>query len=136
MHQYSYAENSMDKRFWWATVHGVTKSPTTEHSTHSSCRQQQQGLLQPFSVCINHLLNNFFFSSAEITVKPQNSLVYRIDMYKIKLFAHLYFFQNRAFQALMCMWVSGYLVKRQILQIRDRACESVFPSQSQGYSCC
>ena len=25
---YSYLENSMDRRAWWATVHGVTKSQT------------------------------------------------------------------------------------------------------------
>ena len=26
--QYSCLENSMDREAWWATVHGVTKSPT------------------------------------------------------------------------------------------------------------
>ena len=26
--QYSYLENSMDRRAWWATVHGVAKSRT------------------------------------------------------------------------------------------------------------
>ena len=26
--QYSFLENSMDKRAWWATVHGVAKSQT------------------------------------------------------------------------------------------------------------
>ena len=26
--QYSCLENSMDRRAWWATVHGVTKSQT------------------------------------------------------------------------------------------------------------
>jgi len=26
--QYSFLENPMDKRAWWATVHGVTKSQT------------------------------------------------------------------------------------------------------------
>ena len=26
--QYSCLENSMDRGAWWATVHGVTKSPT------------------------------------------------------------------------------------------------------------
>ena len=25
-HQYSYLENSMDRRAWWATVHGIAKS--------------------------------------------------------------------------------------------------------------
>ena len=27
-HQYSCLENSMDRRGWWATVHGVAKSQT------------------------------------------------------------------------------------------------------------
>jgi len=26
--QYSYLENSMDRRAWWATVHGIAKSQT------------------------------------------------------------------------------------------------------------
>ena len=32
--QYSCLENPMDRRAWWATVHGVTKNQT-ELSTHS-----------------------------------------------------------------------------------------------------
>ena len=28
--QYSCLENPMDQRAWWATVHGVTKSPTRQ----------------------------------------------------------------------------------------------------------
>ena len=37
--QYSCLENSMYRRAWWATVHGVTKSPTQlirqHHNTHT-----------------------------------------------------------------------------------------------------
>ena len=29
--QHSCLENSMDRRAWWTTVHGVTESDTTEH---------------------------------------------------------------------------------------------------------
>ena len=28
--QYSFLENSMDRRAWWATVHGITESNMTE----------------------------------------------------------------------------------------------------------
>ena len=31
-HQYSCLGNPMDRRTWWATVHGVTESDTTEHA--------------------------------------------------------------------------------------------------------
>ena len=30
--QYSCLENSMDREVWWATVHRVTESDTTEHT--------------------------------------------------------------------------------------------------------
>ena len=33
--QYSYLENSTDRGAWWATVHGIAKSDTTEQLTHT-----------------------------------------------------------------------------------------------------
>ena len=35
--QYSCLENSMEKRAWWATVHGVTKSQTQLSDYHTQC---------------------------------------------------------------------------------------------------
>ena len=42
--QYFFLENLMDRRAWWATVHGVCKeSNTTEHlSTHTRCSLKKQ----------------------------------------------------------------------------------------------
>ena len=33
--QYSYLENSVDRGAWWATVHGIAKLATTEHTAYN-----------------------------------------------------------------------------------------------------
>ena len=44
--QHSFLENPMDRRAWWATVHGVAKNRTclrTEHSTaHTSVKKKKK----------------------------------------------------------------------------------------------
>ena len=35
--QYSYLENSVDRRAWWATVHGVAESDRTDHACMHTC---------------------------------------------------------------------------------------------------
>ena len=42
--QYSCLENPMDREVWWATVHGVTESDTTEQlSPHIVCDRRNKG---------------------------------------------------------------------------------------------
>ena len=40
--QYSFPENPLDRGAWWATVHAVSKSDTTEHA-HLLQRVQLRG---------------------------------------------------------------------------------------------
>ena len=51
--QYFLLENLMDRRAWWATVHGVCKeSNTTEHlSRHTRCSLKKQQLTAYVTVC-------------------------------------------------------------------------------------
>ena len=41
--QYSGLENSMDRRAWWATVHGVAKSWTRLRNLHFTSHTQEEG---------------------------------------------------------------------------------------------
>ena len=46
--QYSYLENSMDRRVWWATAHGVAKNGTQlSDKAHKHCYSQR--ISTPFS---------------------------------------------------------------------------------------
>ena len=42
--QYSCLQNSKDRKVWWATVHGITKSQTTESLTLLLFFQKKQGI--------------------------------------------------------------------------------------------
>ena len=45
--QYSYLENPMDRRAWWATVHGVEKAEATVHvHTHPVSQMRKLKLQQ------------------------------------------------------------------------------------------
>ena len=60
--QYYCMENPMDRGVWQATVHGVTKSDTTERRSYMQLSLQHYGPLRP--ACINSspvVLNSFHF---------------------------------------------------------------------------
>ena len=38
--QYSCLKNPIDRGAWWATIHGVAESYTTEHSTHYTASEE------------------------------------------------------------------------------------------------
>ena len=44
--QYSCLENPLNRRAWWATVHGVAKSQTQLSNKHNTIRQSQTNFLQ------------------------------------------------------------------------------------------
>ena len=44
--QYPFQENPMDRGAWWAIVHGVGESDTTEATEHTLLERTQQSALQ------------------------------------------------------------------------------------------
>ena len=48
--QYSCLENPMDRGAWWATVHGVSESDTTEGNQHACTHR---ALLKPFKAVLH-----------------------------------------------------------------------------------
>ena len=62
--QYSCLENFMDRGVWWATVHGVTKSHTTERLTHTCTRAHTYNLAWILAPTCNIMY--FFLSTFQI----------------------------------------------------------------------
>ena len=80
--QYSFLENSMDKRAWWATVHGVTKSQTQLSACTHTLSPKLPSHLGPcwlsilnIAVCLCPSQTPYLSLSVSLSPTPNHKLV-------------------------------------------------------------
>ena len=50
-HQYSCLGNPVDRGAWWATIHGISESDTTEATEHTYMQEAEERPELTFSLC-------------------------------------------------------------------------------------
>ena len=77
--QYSCLENSMDRRSWWATVHGIRESDTTEH-THTPPWLEFFLVMRTFKI---YSLSNFNVNNMALLITVMMLYITSQDFYLI-----------------------------------------------------